>query len=330
MKKKLLGILFFMSFGCLATQNEINLITDRSDFHINTMVDDFQKKHNIKVNVDFVKKGIIEKSKSGTYDVMISKDSSEVVATSDLGMLKPISEKTLKNIPKEFKDNKNRSWFLMSYRIRAIHVRKDVTDIPLTYTDLAKPQYKNRICIRSLTDNYNLELFGTMLSDMGEEKFTEWFKNFKLNLSRDPVGNDRNQVQAVYNKICDIAIVNTYYRGLMLEDPEQKSWAESTVMYIPDQGKKDNGAIALFAGVGIMSNNPNNEKLLDYLISDNVQKELSLYNYENPINSKNTSETVKTYGIAQGLNYKSIKLHKNIQNELVDYKKKVYFIIKSN
>jgi iron(III) transport system substrate-binding protein len=44
---------------------------------------------------------------------------------------------------------------------------------------------------------------------MGEEKFKEWFAAFKDNLARTPVGNDRNQVKAVYEGICDIAIANT-------------------------------------------------------------------------------------------------------------------------
>ena len=332
MKKLLTASLMVLSMGAFAADapKKISVLTDRSDFHLNTIVQNFEKETGNKVNILFVQKGIIEKAQSGSYDVIISKDSSEVLAAKENKMLQVIPQRILNSVPADFKDTKDKKWFLMSYRVRAIHVRKDVTDVPVTYAELAKPQYKGRICIRSLTDNYNLELFGTMLNDMGEARFTEWYKGFKSNLARDPVGNDRNQVQGVYEKVCDVAITNTYYRGLMLEDPKQKDWAESTIMYIPDQGKNDKGAIALFAGVGALTNNPVNEVFFKYLLSDEVQKGLSLHNYENPINPANTSEIVKTYGAEQGLNYKTVKLHPNVQNALVEARKKVYLIIKAN
>lgn len=327
---------FLLVFALLGTtsfaqtsQKEINVLTDRSDFHLKTLAADFEQESGVKVNLTFVNKGLIEKAQSGSFDVAISKDSSEITAAKSMRLMHPLSKELTNPIPPDFKDSDNR-WFLMSHRIRAFHVSKATKDIPLSYEDLAKPQYKGRICIRPLTDNYNLELFGVMLSDMGEAKFTEWFKSFKSNLARNPIGNDRAQVEGVYKKVCDIAIANTYYRGIMLEDAEQKQWAESTVMYIPNQSKDSKGAISLYAGVGSLSTNPYNEKFMTYLIRDDVQKELSKHNYEYPINPKNTSESSQQYGSEQGLNYLSIKVHSNIQNNLFELRKKVYLIIKSN
>lgn len=331
-KRIIIGLTFLVLFSqnVFSSQNTINVLTDRSDFHMNTIVSNFEKETGNKVNIHFIKKGIVEKSKSGTFDIIISKDSSEVVAANSENLLKPIPNTVLENIPEDFKDTKHNSWFLMSYRIRAFHVSKKINDIPLTYNDLAKPQYKGRICIRNLTDNYNLELFGTMLYDMGDEKFNVWFKSFKSNLAREPAGNDRNQVQAVYQGICDIAIANTYYRGLMLDSHEQKPWADATNLYIPDQGRNDTGSVALFAGVGQLTNNPINITFMKYLISDSVQKGLSKFNYEYTINPMNSSTSTQLYGREQGLNYKNIKMHSNIQYKLPELKKRVYFIIKNN
>ena len=326
--KKILAIIL-MSIG-LSTQaaQEINVLTDRSDFHLNTLVANFEKETNIKVNIIFLNKGLIERAQSGNYDVIISKDSSELIASKNMKMLKPLHPNVLAKLPDGFKDT-DHQWFLMSYRIRAFHVAKETKDVPLTYEDLAKPQYKGRICTRPLTDNYNLELFGTMLSDMGDLKFGEWFAGFRSNLARNPIGNDRAQVEGVYKKVCDIAIANTYYRGVMLEDSEQRKWAEATTMYIPNQGKST-GAIALYAGVGSLSSNPLNETFFSYLIRDDIQQELSKHNYEYPINPKNTSEASKQYGAEQGLNHTTIVVHPDIQNKLFEQRKKAYLIIKSN
>ena len=64
------------------------------------------------------------------------------------------------------------------------------------------------------------------------------------------------------------------------------------------------------------------------MLSDSTQKGLSKHNYEYPLSVKNTSPMVYEFGSSQGLNFSSIKLHKNIQNDLYDLRKKVYFIVK--
>ena len=328
MKKILASIVVMLSLTTHATQT-IEVITDRSDFHLKKIAQNFENATGIKVNLTFVNKGIIERAKTGYFDMMISKDSSEVIASKDFKLLKSVPENVFSVVPQGFKDKNDKQWILMSYRIRAFHVSKDTKDVPLTYEDLAKPQYKGRICIRPLTDNYNLEMFGTMLYDMGEEKFKKWFVDFKTNLARNPIGNDRAQVEGIYNKICDIAIANTYYRGIMSDDENQKKWVDSTIMYIPNQGNNSTGAIALYAAVGALTNNNAVENFMIYLVGDDIQKELSAKNYEYPINLKNTSEDSKKYGVEQGLDYKNIKIHVDIQNDLFELRRKAYLIVKS-
>lgn len=328
MKKILFLMAALVSLNVMAQDDKvINVITDRSDVHLLELVNKFQQGTEVAVNVTFVKDGIVEKAKNYDYDVLITKDSSELVAASD--NLKELHDYILNDLPSSFKDEKNKKWFLMSYRIRAFHIKNGLKDIPESFEDLAKPQYKDRLCIRNLTHNYNLELFGTMLSDMGEEKFTEWFKGFKSNLkSNSSSANDRSQVKSVYEGKCDIAIANSYYRGLMLQDPEQKSWAESTTLYVPNQ--KTTGAIALYSGVGTLTDNMYNDMFLKFLIRDDIQQAISKNNFEYTIKSENLSETVKSFGKEQGLNSETIKLHKNIQNELFELRKKVYLLVKEN
>lgn len=330
MKKFILLMMLCFGFvGNVYANTVINILTDRSDNHLKVLVAQYEKETGHTVNLTFIKKGLVEKSRSGNYDIVITKNSSELISASQKGLLKRLPSRVFVSVPEGFKDD-DRKWFLMSYRIRVFHIRNTTTDWPRTYEDLEKPQYKGRICIRKLTHNYNLELFGTMLRDMGPQRFTAWFKGFKANLTRQPYGNDRNQVKGVFEGECDIAIANSYYRGLMESNPAQKSWADNTILYIPDQGPNDHGAIALFAGVGMMSNKDINSIFLSYLIRDDVQKGLSVNNFEYPQRSRNTSPSVHRYGETQGLNCTTLKIHPNIQNGLFEYRKRAYLIIKSN
>ncbi len=328
MKKIMLSFMLVIIMLVSTQAADLKIITDRSDFHLNTIVKDFEKMTGKTVELTFIKEGIIEKAQTGAYDIIIAKDSSDVVFAKEIGMLKKLPTSINKDISKAFIDPEQK-WFVMSYRIRAFHVKNGMINPPLSYEDLAKPEYKGKICIRSLTHNYNLELFGTLLSDWGEEKFTKWLKDFNGNLAKIPAGNDRSQVQDVYNGTCEIAIANTYYRGIMLEDPKQKAWAESTYVIIPNQGKNDKGAIALYAGVGTLTNNFLIADFYRFILSNDIQTGISLHNYEYPLNLNNTSTIVNSYGSEQGLNATTIKMHDNNQNYLFELRKDAYKIIKN-
>ena len=60
-----------------------------------------------------------------------------------------------------------------------------------------------------------------------------WLNGLKANLARKPQGNDRGQVKAIYSGLCDVSIGNTYYMGKMLDNPEQRGWANSVGIFFP-------------------------------------------------------------------------------------------------
>ena len=321
---------------------EINVITDRSDFHLKQIAKDFERETGEKVNIFYTKKGLLQRTEVGNYDVIITKNSSEIVAAKERGLLKMLPSSMYHELDVNYKD-KDFTWFNMSHRIRAFYVKKGMKNPPITYEDLADPQYKGKICIRKHTHNYNLELYGHLLADMGKKNFVEWFKKFNSNLARKPSGNDRNQVKGVYLGECEVAIANTYYMGLMMNNPKQKAWAESVDLIIPNQEKvsknslipdhyqfNECGAIAIHSGVAVLANAKNDpEKFLKFLISDPVQKGLSKNNFEYPLDPMNIAEVANSFGKFQKLEYKDIKIRFSKQNDLYKLRKEVHKIIKT-
>jgi len=326
-----------------AAQAEINIVTDRSDFHLKEIAKQYQKKYNEKVRVFHTKKGLLQRAKLEKYDIIITKNSSVIVAAKKMELLTVLPTNIYHDLDVNFKD-RDFTWFNMSYRIRAFYVKKGFKNPPLTYKDLAKPEYKGKICIRKHTHNYNLELYGHLLDRYGKEEFTKWFKAFKSNLARKPVGNDRNQVKGIYDGECEIAVANTYYMGLMMNDSVQKKWAASVDLIIPNQNLdfdnnvypddypfREGAAIALFSGVGVKPNySKNTPRFLKFILSDPIQKSLSTVNFEYPLDAKNIGKTASQFGKFQGLKFKDIKLGFSKQDELYDLRKEVYKIIKSN
>jgi iron(III) transport system substrate-binding protein len=311
----------------------IDIITDQEPFHMKFIEEYFNNK-NIKLNITYVDEGLFQKAKNGDYDVIITKDSSEIIKAKEDKLLKKLNPKLLMKIPTNFRD-KDGYWIIYSLRIRGFYVSNKYIEnngsIPYNYYELANPKYKNKICIRKLTHHYNLELFSQLYGMWGEDKFKKWLSGLIDNLAVKPSGNDRAQVQKIYNDMCEISVGNSYYLGLMRSNPNQKMWADNVKFIIPNQTNK--GALALYSAAGTLKTCKVNQATLNefynYLISDYAQKLNSKLSFEYPIYQKDTSDESSTFGAYQGISYKNntIKIHYANQNELYKNRVKVLKIL---
>ena len=116
------------------------------------------------------------------------------------------------NIPENYREPKGH-WFGLKTRTRIIVTSKDrVTPGEITtYEQLTDPKWKGRICTRSGKHVYMVALTASMIAHHGEAEAKKWLAGLKSNLARKPQGNDRAQVKAIKERVCDIAVINHYY-----------------------------------------------------------------------------------------------------------------------
>jgi iron(III) transport system substrate-binding protein len=296
-------ILLIFTAGSVAA-DEINIYSYRQPFLIQPLTDAFTEETGVKVNVAYLRKGMIEKmtaeGKRSPADIVLTVDISRLAAVVDAGLTQPVKNETLKkNIPNIYRDPNNH-WFGLTTRARIIYASKDkVADGEVTtYEGLADPKWKGRICTRSGTNAYTVALTSAIIHHHGIEKAEAWLKSVKNNLARKPQGNDRAQVKAIWAGECDISIGNTYYMGKMLKDPEQKAWADSVRIVFPEF--ENGGTHVNISGIALAKYSPNREnaiKLMEFLSSPEAQKIYALANFEYPI-APNTepAELVKNWG----------------------------------
>ena len=296
-------VLLIFTAGSVAA-DEINIYSYRQPFLIQPLTDAFTEETGIKVNIAYLRKGMIEKmtaeGKRSPADVVLTVDISRLAAVVDADLTQPVKNETLKkNIPNIYRDPNNH-WFGLTTRARIIYASKDkVADGEVTtYEGLADPKWKGRICTRSGTNAYTVALTSAIIHHHGIEKAEEWLKSVKNNLARKPQGNDRAQVKAIWAGECDISIGNTYYMGKMLKDPEQKAWADSVRIVFPEF--ENGGTHVNISGIALAKYSPNREnaiKLMEFLSSPEAQKIYALANFEYPI-APNTepAELVKNWG----------------------------------
>ncbi len=308
MKKSLstvaLAISALISTGAMAA-NEVNIYSYRQPYLIEPILKDFEKDTGIKVNFIFADKGLVDRVKRegelSPADVLLTVDISRVMEIVKAGLAQPINSKVLEsNIPAQFRDSKN-EWFALTTRARAIYTAKDrVGKLPedFTYYDLAKPELKGKVCVRSGKNAYNVSLVASMIANDGEAKAKAFLEGLKANLAQKPQGGDRDQVKAIKEGICDYALGNSYYFGKMLDDEKQRSWAEAVYINFPHQ--KAQGTHVNISGVAIAKHAPNKEnavKLVEYLSSDKAQQLYAQLNHEYPVKADvKPSDVVQSWG----------------------------------
>ena len=117
-----------------------------------------------------------------------------------------------------------------------------------------------------------------------------------------PKGSDRDQVKAIAAGQGDIAIVNSYYIGLLLssDNEEELNAGRSVSIFFPNQGKNERGSHINVSAIGLAKNSPNKEnamKLIEYLTSEAAQEVYVNNSYEYPVNaSVQPSDIVKNWG----------------------------------
>ncbi|WEM42678.1 Fe(3+) ABC transporter substrate-binding protein [Photobacterium sp. DA100] len=284
---------------------EVNVYSYRQPFLVEPMFKEFTAETGIKVNVKFAKEGLAEKlQQEGQYspaDVVLTTDISRLVELSDKELVQAVDSKVIEaNVPAQFRDNED-EWFALTLRTRNVYSSRDrVGRLPadFDYADLAKPEWKGKICTRSGKHPYNISLVSSMIAHYGEVETKEWLEGYKANLARKPQGNDRAQVKAVKEGLCDLAIGNSYYLGKMVNDEKQKSWAEA--VYINFPGQENNGTHVNVSGMAMAKYAPNQEnalKLMEFLTGDKAQQMYAEVNYEYPVKEGvKRSELVASWG----------------------------------
>lgn len=292
MKKSYLALaLGLTAIAGSALAAEVNVYSYRQPYLIEPILKNFEKDTGVKVNLIFDDKGLVERLKRegelSPADVVLTVDIKRVMDVVKAGLAQPIHSETLeKNIPAQYRDSKDQ-WFALTTRARVIYSSKDrVGKLPadFTYYDLAKPEHKGKVCIRSGKNAYNVSLIASMIEHDGEAKAKQWLEGVKANLAQKPQGGDRDQVKAIKEGVCDYAVGNSYYYGKMLDDDKQRSWAESAYINFPNQNA--HGTHVNISGVVVAKHAPNKDnaiKLVEYLSGDAAQKLYAELNHEYPV-----------------------------------------------
>ncbi|WP_017185576.1 Fe(3+) ABC transporter substrate-binding protein [Alkalibacillus haloalkaliphilus] len=286
---------------------EVNIYTSRHYDIDDEIYADFTEETGIEVNIingaaDELIERMNREGEASEADLFYTADAGRLHRAKDQGLLQSIeSDIVNENVPENMRD-RDSEWVGLTQRARIIAYHKDRVDPEelSTYEALTEPEWEDRVLIRSSENVYNQSLLASFIELHGREEAKDWAQEIHDNLARSPQGGDRDQARAVVAGEGDVAIMNTYYLGGMLNSPDEEevNVAEQLGIFFPNQ--ETTGTHVNVSGVGLAENAPNPEnavKLIEYLTTEEVQETFAAANYEYPVNPNvEAASTIQEWG----------------------------------
>jgi iron(III) transport system substrate-binding protein len=221
-------------------------------------------------------------------DVLITADASRLIQARELGLLQRMDSRLVESsVPAHWRDSEL-YWTGLTKRVRLIVYdpsRVDPTELS-DYEDLTSEKWRGRLLVRSSASHYNQTLMASVIEALGEEKAQEWAEGIVANMAHAPRGNDRDQVKFIASGAGDVAIVNSYYMGLLhvSQNPAERSLARQMKVFFPNQNGR--GSHVNISGAGLTasaSNIENGTRLIEFMLSTRIQEMIASENFEYPV-----------------------------------------------
>ncbi len=298
-----LAFLSLLSLESKASDREVRVYSGR---HYNTdrqIFKKFSKETGIRVRlIEATGISLIERlkreGKNSNADVILLVDAARISNAAKAGLLQSYRSTTLdKEVPEKYRDPQGR-WYALTRRVRVMVANPNEIDIDKiqTYSDLAKPFLKGKVCLRKRNSPYNQSLVADQLVLKGEGSTKKWLKGMIANVSQPYFPGDIGLTRAVAQGQCGVGIVNHYYVARMLagvNGSKDKSLAKRVKVITPDPAHVNvsAGGLAKYA-----RNKDEAIQLLEYLASPDGSRGLAGPTYEHPLVGVNNSREVKKFG----------------------------------
>jgi iron(III) transport system substrate-binding protein len=293
--KVVLSLLLLIIFSsCSTDENVVNVYSGRHYQTDEQLFREFTRETGIRVNLvkadtDQLINRLELEGINSPADVFISADAGRMIQSMEKGLLQPMDAEIIGQlVPANLRDP-DFYWtgFTKRARVFVYDMSRVNPDELSSYEELTSEKWEGRVLVRSSQNHYNQTLMASIVAAHGHDGALDWAKGIVNNMAQSPRGNDRDQVKAIAAGAGDVAIVNTYYMGLLLNSPnsEERNIARQMGIFFPNQN--DRGTHINISGAAITAHAPNRDnaqKLIEFLLGPKSQSVFAEQNYEYPVN----------------------------------------------
>ncbi len=284
----IISFLILVLYTGSAFAQEVVVYSARKEHLVKPVFDLYEKETGVEIKYITDKapsllQRIKAEGKNTPADLLITVDAGNLWHAAKEKVLHPVNSTVLSaNIPNHLRDPENK-WFGLSLRARTIvySTKRVGTSELSTYEDLAKPEWKKRLVLRTSKKVYNQSLVAMIIKEHGEAETSNIVKGWVKNLAAPPFSSDTKVMESIIAGQGDAGIVNTYYFGRLAK----KNPAIPIALFWPNQSS--GGVHVNVSGAGVTAaskNKPAAIKFLEWLSTQKAQQIFADVNMEYPVN----------------------------------------------
>lgn len=297
------GTALAISSDALARTSEVRVYSGRHYNSDKAIYDQFTRKTGIRVRlVESNDAAILERirseGKNSPADVVILVDAARLSNATQQGAFQPVKTAALmRDVPASMRDSQGR-WFGLTRRVRAFVINPRIVSpgSVRTYSDLATPAVKGKLCLRDSRNVYNQSLVADQIVLRGQAATAQWVRGMVANLAGEVFSGDIGLTRAIAEGECGIGLVNSYYVARMLAGDNGKAdqaLARQVVVRYP------NPAHVNISGAGVTRNARNRAEaiqLIEYLVSPSGAEGFARGSHEYPLKGFGNNPILRRFG----------------------------------
>lgn len=279
-----------------AEPDRLVVYSGRAERLIKPLLDSFQVKTGI--HVDLLSSGTTEvvnrlqaEGSRTPADILITNDAGSLERARELGLLRPLTAPEIATaIPSQFRAADN-SWIGLSGRFWVVVYNTTLmkpADLR-SLLDLAEPRWKDKIAIPNAGSEYLQAGVSVIKAVHGDGRTKQFLTGLKANAGTQVYGKSSQIVEAVAKGQVALGVVNHYYVYRYLATQPGAPIA----VLMPDQHEGGMGAIINISGIGVVAHTKHAEsakRLMEYLVSEEGQKQFADLNKEYPLHPRVTAD----------------------------------------
>ena len=266
--------------GCGGGDPDLVVYSGRSEPLIKPFIEEFAEREGLDVQVRFADTAelvgtVLEEGEETPADVFIGQDAAALEELGAAGLLQRYD--ALERTPARYRAE-DLTWTGLSGRARVVAVPRG-GEQPESVFDLTGPEWRGRLAAPITTNVSFRDWVSAIRIERGDEFTRRYLEGLKAN-DIEILASNSEVTRAVGEGEFDAGLVNHYYIEL-----EKRDGNPVEAVYT-DQEPGGFGVVFNVASAGITapSNQPENaRKLMDYLLTDDVQQRFAEANFEYPL-----------------------------------------------
>jgi iron(III) transport system substrate-binding protein len=232
-RSKPIAVLIALAAASLATTvasraDEITLYSTREAALVAPVVAAFTEASGVKVNVVFIKDNLVERliseGAASPADLLVTIGHDKITQLADRGLTQAFTSPLLEAaVPANLRGS-GAQWLALTTRPRVAFVRKGSALAAIDYEDLASPQWRGKLCMRSALHQNNVALVAAYLAHHGEAATEVWLAGLKANLVHTPDGKDNDVIREIAQGTCEMGVGNTVALAQLRDGREGADW----------------------------------------------------------------------------------------------------------